>query len=324
MLSEGCLDRIHNPNDWLRREIRQALQSNYVKVIPILVDGFEMPKPDDLPSDIQALVEIQGEYLLHQLFEETLDRITLRVHSLLDEKTESQHTVKHFLGRAYKKGGDPVIVGWVTILSLLVAVSGISIAGILTATSRNDASSSIVDITQAESTVTTPSSSTENEPFVFTSIPPISTAEPTTETSPSTIPETKRPTTISYTPIPTVEPTIETSPSVIEVEGSLIITSGESRETYLNSGEIQEWLLLVNHERHVSINLISSQPGNLDLKLEVKDSEGRSIATDDDSGGGLNPLIANLPVNADSQYTLIISNHNSNNGIYTISVTQID
>lgn len=47
-------ERLANPADYLRFEIREALAQNKL-VIPVLVDRAEMPNPDVLPADIEQL-----------------------------------------------------------------------------------------------------------------------------------------------------------------------------------------------------------------------------------------------------------------------------
>lgn len=46
--------RLDNVDDWVRKEISLAL-SNSRYVIPILVDGAQLPKADDLPYEIKGL-----------------------------------------------------------------------------------------------------------------------------------------------------------------------------------------------------------------------------------------------------------------------------
>jgi hypothetical protein len=46
--------RLDNPNDFVRVEIATALQRD-IPVIPILLDGTKIPRPDQLPSDLQDL-----------------------------------------------------------------------------------------------------------------------------------------------------------------------------------------------------------------------------------------------------------------------------
>ena len=47
--------RLDNPNDYTRLEITTALARPSVRVIPVLVEGAQMPEPGDLPEDMQAL-----------------------------------------------------------------------------------------------------------------------------------------------------------------------------------------------------------------------------------------------------------------------------
>ena len=47
--------RLDNPDDFTRLEIVTALQRSDVRVIPVLVEGAQMPEPGDLPEDLRAL-----------------------------------------------------------------------------------------------------------------------------------------------------------------------------------------------------------------------------------------------------------------------------
>jgi hypothetical protein len=51
--------RIQNPDDWVRIEIRTALQRN-IPVVPILVDGGSLPSEEQLPDDLKPLVRRQA------------------------------------------------------------------------------------------------------------------------------------------------------------------------------------------------------------------------------------------------------------------------
>src|SRR5437016_4343933 len=46
--------RLDNPNDFVRLEIAAALARG-VRVIPVLVQGAQMPRPQDLPEDLLPL-----------------------------------------------------------------------------------------------------------------------------------------------------------------------------------------------------------------------------------------------------------------------------
>ena len=51
--------RIDGPDDWVRLEIAQALRRD-ITVIPVRVNGAELPRKEALPSDIQGLLDHQG------------------------------------------------------------------------------------------------------------------------------------------------------------------------------------------------------------------------------------------------------------------------
>lgn len=51
--------RINNPNDWVRLEISTALKRN-IRVVPVLVDGAELPTAEQLPEDLQPLLRRQA------------------------------------------------------------------------------------------------------------------------------------------------------------------------------------------------------------------------------------------------------------------------
>src|SRR5687767_1156319 len=54
-LDEGNRRRLHEPGDFVRQEIAAGLHSEGVKVIPVLVNGGEMPRADELPEEIKPL-----------------------------------------------------------------------------------------------------------------------------------------------------------------------------------------------------------------------------------------------------------------------------
>jgi TIR domain len=48
--------RLEDPADWVRLELQRALERDDVVVIPVLVEGAEMPRVDEVPAALQALV----------------------------------------------------------------------------------------------------------------------------------------------------------------------------------------------------------------------------------------------------------------------------
>ena len=57
ILPKDGLDRCDNPEDWIRREVACAIDSNK-NIIPIMLTGFEWP--DELPEDIAELPKYQA------------------------------------------------------------------------------------------------------------------------------------------------------------------------------------------------------------------------------------------------------------------------
>lgn len=57
--STGNTSRINDPNDWVRLEISTALKRN-IRVVPVLVDGAELPAASQLPDDLQPLIRRQA------------------------------------------------------------------------------------------------------------------------------------------------------------------------------------------------------------------------------------------------------------------------
>ena len=56
--------RIDNPNDFVRIEIESALQRD-IRVIPLLIDGAEMPSEESLPESIKGLADRHGIRISH-------------------------------------------------------------------------------------------------------------------------------------------------------------------------------------------------------------------------------------------------------------------
>ncbi len=74
IMSEGCLDRCNDPNDWLRLEIRHALQKGK-NIVPIMTAKFHWPTIDRIPEDIRPLSTYNGLPPSHEYFEQSVDKL---------------------------------------------------------------------------------------------------------------------------------------------------------------------------------------------------------------------------------------------------------
>ncbi len=72
ILSPTALDRCNEPDNWLRREITQAL-TNAVNVIPVFMEGFEWPA--NMPWEITAIKRRQGVNFNFEYSEASVERI---------------------------------------------------------------------------------------------------------------------------------------------------------------------------------------------------------------------------------------------------------
>ena len=83
------IERLHDPNDFVRIEIEAALNRPHIPIIPVLIDDAGMPKADDLPNSLQALVRRAGVPLRHEHFAAVVDgRLTRALKRALGESDD--------------------------------------------------------------------------------------------------------------------------------------------------------------------------------------------------------------------------------------------
>ncbi|MCP5080261.1 MAG: toll/interleukin-1 receptor domain-containing protein [Alphaproteobacteria bacterium] len=76
--------RLDNEDDYVRLEVATALRRN-IPVIPVLVDGAELPTEDRLPLDLRPLVHRQTLELSHQSFDQDARHLAQKVKEVLPE-----------------------------------------------------------------------------------------------------------------------------------------------------------------------------------------------------------------------------------------------
>jgi tetratricopeptide (TPR) repeat protein len=92
---DGGPPLLHRDDDWVRREIRTALE-RAVPIVPVLLDGTALPDPDALPPDVRPLVYRQAAEVRHQ-------RLRADVGLLADRLADLVPVV-----RPHRSGGLPV------------------------------------------------------------------------------------------------------------------------------------------------------------------------------------------------------------------------
>jgi TIR domain-containing protein len=78
--------RLNKPDDLLRLELAVSLQKG-IPVIPVLVDGAALPRPEELPDDLKGLLDWQALTIPEDDFERGLDRLVARLKVLLLRRT---------------------------------------------------------------------------------------------------------------------------------------------------------------------------------------------------------------------------------------------
>jgi TPR repeat protein len=66
--------RLDNPKDFVRVEIRGALTRN-IPVVPVLLDGAEIPDEAQLPDDIKGLLSRNAEFVEYRTFDADVQRL---------------------------------------------------------------------------------------------------------------------------------------------------------------------------------------------------------------------------------------------------------
>ncbi len=70
----------------MRREIARALERPDVQVIPVLVDGAQRPKENELPPELTSLSRRNACKLVDERWEYDVDRLTKRLRDLLGDE----------------------------------------------------------------------------------------------------------------------------------------------------------------------------------------------------------------------------------------------
>lgn len=81
--------RLEDPNDVVRVEIEAALNRG-IRVIPILVDGAEPPRAEDLPESLAPLANRQATPLAHESFSTDAGRLTAALGRIVGYNSDQQ------------------------------------------------------------------------------------------------------------------------------------------------------------------------------------------------------------------------------------------
>lgn len=85
-----ALDRIHHEDDWVRREIREALALD-MPIVLALVEGQTPPSQADLPADIQPITRRQGVEFYPRYFDAGVNELVRFIERVLPPGIVGQH-----------------------------------------------------------------------------------------------------------------------------------------------------------------------------------------------------------------------------------------
>ena len=114
----GGNPRIFDADDYVRAELRAAL-GRPILVLPVLVDGAAMPRPDLLPDDVRDVATRNALPLRHATFDDDAERIvaTLLGMTAKDRPWEERRRIGRMVG--YGLAGATLALGAVAALALL-------------------------------------------------------------------------------------------------------------------------------------------------------------------------------------------------------------
>jgi len=126
--------RLEDPNDWVRIEIETALATPKLQVVPVLVNGAQMPRADQLPASLQPLLTLNAAVIRRDPdFRDDIDRLGTALRASIRTGLLDLDAV----GGDRKPPPAPIrslnfsatgrrIWGWLLIVSLALATSAIA------------------------------------------------------------------------------------------------------------------------------------------------------------------------------------------------------
>lgn len=111
LISPGWLETVEslrNPDDFVRLEIATALGKG-ARVIPVLLNGAQMPSKDSLPAELVGLTSRQAEELRDGRWDDDVRHLITAVRRFFGERQPPEPTIR---GESSGAGARPVLRGW--------------------------------------------------------------------------------------------------------------------------------------------------------------------------------------------------------------------
>jgi hypothetical protein len=81
--------RINESTDWVRKEIASALERD-IRVIPVLLDGGQMPEEDEVPDDLKPLLLRQAYEISNKRWKYDCDQLIITLKKALGEPIKKE------------------------------------------------------------------------------------------------------------------------------------------------------------------------------------------------------------------------------------------
>jgi len=112
------LVRIWEPGDYVRAEVRSAL-ARPILVLPVLVAGAQMPKPEQLPEDVRAITTKNALPLRHESFDDDTQNIVAAVFGTTAKERAWEDKGKLWSKFAYAAGGMIAALAIMVVVALM-------------------------------------------------------------------------------------------------------------------------------------------------------------------------------------------------------------
>lgn len=117
--------RLEDPRDFVRREIAQALGRS-MQVIPVLVGGARMPRPEELPADIRPLALYNAHEIPDRFFRQSVRQLIRLLQASVPHGPWPRALTRR--GVVLTAGGAVLLTGGAVLLSVLSEKPALNIA----------------------------------------------------------------------------------------------------------------------------------------------------------------------------------------------------
>jgi hypothetical protein len=97
----GSGQRLFDPSDWVRQELALSLHRG-LRVVPVLVNGAELPTEAELPPELHALRKRQVARIDNQRFEYDVATLAAAIRDIIPQRPKPAPPVSSTLDNAFK------------------------------------------------------------------------------------------------------------------------------------------------------------------------------------------------------------------------------